>query len=147
MMGFAQISAGGRAFLEEPPGGAYKPVVLVKLQLRQGFVAKAGEVDRHGFRCSVYDLVNPPVFAVGVIGVVFVALSGVVPVGHVDRPVGPVLQLQPAKPTVVGLEKVGLMPGDVARAPSLQPVAVDALPVDITCENIIVIAPGQLSPR
>ena len=36
-MGLAQVPPGGRAFLKQPPGRAHIPVVVVKLQLRQGF--------------------------------------------------------------------------------------------------------------
>ena len=72
------------------------------------------------------------------------ALAGVVPVGQIDRPVGTVLQLQPAEPGVVGHQKVGLVPGDVARAAAFQPVAIDALAVDVAREDIIAITIGPV---
>ena len=99
--------------LQNSPRGPHVPVVLVKLITRQRKIAFAREIDLHRGSGPVRDFVDPSVLPVRIVGIRLVTFTRVIPVGQIDGPIRTILELEPAKPRVVDVQEIFLMPGDI----------------------------------
>ena len=135
----------GVALLEEPPGRAGVPVVVVKLVIHQLGVGGLGQVDtRHRLGVRVADLVDAAVGTVPDLRLGAVADLLVVPVEQVDVAVRPALEGHGDRPAVVGQQEVGVAVGLVATALGADHVDVEAVAVQVTHEEfaVVLLGPG-----
>ena len=132
------------AFLQDAPRVPHVPVVALQLQLDQLSDEQLLQIDLHPLSLTWLILKMRPSVFWWTSGLRAVALVLVVPVDDVDVAVGAVPEVEHLAPRVVGLQEVGAVRGDVARALRLQPIDVDAAAVDVVHEDgvAILLGPG-----
>ena len=76
-MALAQVGPLRGSLLEQPPRRADMPVILVKLKTGQILMLRRRQIDLDRAGLAEGKRVDPAVFAVGVVGVVFVAFTAI----------------------------------------------------------------------
>src|SRR6185369_5461753 len=93
------------------------------------------QVNRSALRVAVSDFENATVGTVVMVGIGGVALVLVVPIDHVNRAVGPGLQIDDLRPLVIEVDEIGSVMADEAGTLALGNVHVDARAVDVIHED------------
>ena len=121
--------------LEQPARMLDVPVVAVELHRDQLGRGQPGKIDPHGPIARVADLEDPAQGLLVQLRVGAVALVLVVPVDHVHRAVGAVLEVQHLAPGIVGEQEVRAVRRRVTRSRSLQAIHVRPEAVDVVHED------------
>ena len=135
-----------RALVQQAASGANKPLVLVAQQSGQFDIALAGEV--HLFRMvgrGIFDAVNSAVAPVPAFSIRVVAVLPIIPVNHINRAIGAVLQVHRHVPRVAAKELVapGVDRVEAGAEPAVN-LVIDLVPAEVVGEEMAAVPVGPV---
>ena len=119
--------------LKHEPRLPHEPVVRVKLKLDQFGIGELRDVALERLRRTVHHAVDATITDVRLL--VVVALAGVGPVRDVEAAFRAALHGEAAEPGVVREQEIGRVLGNVRTGRTVEPVAVEAVAVDVAHED------------